>query len=121
MPTITISEIMGNLMIIAGDIFILLGMTSAVMALFWAVLGKWSIKVKQEKYDLRFGLVTIFIFIFNLMLFYGKWRTEDLAGLQNGLFFGFSDILSIFLMVGIVLLLAVTAVISFSDKMKVVQ
>ena len=118
MATITISNILGNLMIIAGDILILLGMTLAILALFWAVLGKWSTKVKQQRYDLQFGTIAIFMFVFNLTLFYGKWRTADLAGLRNGLFFGFSDILSIFLMMGMVLLLAITAAVSFSGNVK---
>lgn len=116
MPTITISEILGNLMIIAGDILIILGLMLATLALFWAVLGKWSVKAKQQKYDLQFGVGTIFLFVFIVVIFLAKWMTADLAGFQNGVIFGFSNFLAIALLMGIVILLVITTLISFSGN-----
>ncbi len=118
MPEISVGEILGNLMIMAGDIFILLGLGTAALALFYAILGKWSSKVKQQKYDLQYGIGAIFLFSLIVVMFIGKLMTAGFVGLQNGIFFGFSDSLTIILMVGITLLLIITAIISFSGNTK---
>jgi hypothetical protein len=114
LPELTISSLLGTMMIMLGDIFILLGLLSAALALLFAILGKLSPKIKQQKEDLRLGAGAVFLLVMLAAMFIGKLLTEDLSGINSGAFFKLSDALFVFLWLGMVFMLVVTAVVSFS-------
>lgn len=116
MPEVTISGLLGSLMITFGDVFILICLMSAILTLLIVVVGKLSPKLKRQEEELRFGLISVFLLLFLVAAFVSKRLTPDLVGLENGMFFGFSDLLFIMLCFGIVIMLVITAFISFSGS-----
>lgn len=112
---ITISSILGNIIVFMGDIFSIIIFVFAAFVLLLAILGKKSATIKENRGALEVLVVDAFALIFLFAAFIGKKLTPGLSSMPNGVFFGISDSLLILTFILSLFLLVATAFIYWSD------